>query len=177
MRTERLVAGQEPGAQPRGGCSWVPEGSTVRNNGELEPVAGAGTRRSSGDPRTWEEAGRRKSGSHPSPAPCTHQEGRPAGLLKQKGSFPVLGPTGRPGYRRVGFGLKDRSFTANTCCYTPRSCFVKEFDSFLTCAFMEMVSLSAESLLEIINLLSRACHSHVGKAVWNTGLCKCHAWY
>ena len=48
----------------------------MRNNRKREPVAGAGAQRSSGDPRAWEEAGRRKPWIRPSPAPAGL--GRPA---------------------------------------------------------------------------------------------------
>ena len=93
----------------------------MKNNGEREPAAGAGKPSLLRIPwisRGWTSAGPRDPPGTPGPgtrqaggslgvtlprrlresqAPCTHQEGRPAGPLKQKGSFPVLWPTRHQG--------------------------------------------------------------------------------
>ena len=122
------------------GLQLGPWGSTVKNNGEREPAAGAGKPSLLRIPwisRGWTSAGPRDPPGTPGPrtrqaggslgvtlprrlresqAPCTHQEGRPAGPLKQKGSFlvlgrlatwvekgPVLRPDSPPGVEKGGF--------------------------------------------------------------------------
>ena len=112
MRTERLVAGPrslEPSLEGAAAGSLRVHGEKQRgtrtsgrcweaispSNTLDQPGLDLGrTPRSSGDPRTWDEAGRRKSRSHPSPAPAGESGalhapgGAPSGAAKAERQLP-----------------------------------------------------------------------------------------
>lgn len=62
----------------------------------------------------------------------------PSGAAKAQYRSQAPGPTGAWVGEKGGFRLKDRSFTA-THVATPHGPVSKEFDSFLTCAFMKCI--------------------------------------